>query len=133
MTPDEIAAMQADALAGTPGDWAVKQMRGHSVDYIVTDHPDFQQTPHGNYVAETGIAAGHVKQRFEPDARRIARVPRMEATITAQAAEIARLREALKPFAFEIYADAMSDDRNILTPQLTIGDFRRARAALVQP
>ena len=95
----DLAQMIADRDAGTPGDFYVKSLRGYTEDYICTDHPDFQQSPHGNYVGETGLAAGHAKQRFEQDARRFARVPAMEAEIIRLTARVAELEAALKPLA----------------------------------
>ena len=92
MTPADIAAMQADALAGTPGDWSWE-----------TDSGDWEnQTLEGLDTVlwwdyDLGFCFGSSFDRT-----RIARVPRMEATIiamtetnAAQAAEIERLRDAL--------------------------------------
>ena len=84
MTPAEIILMQADALAGTQGDWESDTNR--NVVYP------------GGYICET--------YQHSADARRVARVPRMEATVialtetnAAQAAEIERMQKALAIFA----------------------------------
>jgi hypothetical protein len=83
MTHEQIAAMRADAEAGTPGPW-LREAQG--------------------VYAEGGMAlVAHLKSHewgrdwptTELDGARIARVPDMEATIIAQAAEIARLTEML--------------------------------------
>ncbi len=84
LTPTEIAEMQADALAGTPGPWRV-------------DGPVWSQivwTDSENRLCFMAHSNGLNDDRDFANARRIARVPRLEATVTAQAAEIARLREA---------------------------------------
>lgn len=76
MTPAEIAAMQADAEKGTPGPWVVYNMAT-----IISPDGDAE------------IGNWHVASAsWSVDARRIARVPIMETTIIAQAAEIERLR-----------------------------------------
>lgn len=55
------------------------------------------------------------------------------ARIEALEAEIARLREALKPFADDAddaFDDTDAGDREISFTNVTVEDFRRARAAL---
>ena len=65
-------------------------------------------------------------------------------TIRSQAAEIERLRSALEPFADVAKHDIGSDEtnadffrpmsaKNARAPLLTVGDLRRARAALSPP
>ena len=64
-------------------------------------------------------------------------------TIEAQAAELARYREALGPFAAVAEHDIGDDETDgeafrpmqfvNRAPKLTVGDLRRARAALTQP
>lgn len=55
----------------------------------------------------------------------------MARVILAQSAEIARLREALMPLASGLGDDDPSwDDMGLAEIELTIGDLRRARAAL---
>ena len=56
----------------TPAPWKVNPIEGYTEDIIVTEHKDYQKPPHGNYVAETGLAAGHPKQNFESDSALIA-------------------------------------------------------------
>lgn len=68
----EIAALKALAEKATPGPWRSIPIRGYTDDLVVTDHPDYQQKPHGNYVAETGLAAGHQRQNFQADSAFIA-------------------------------------------------------------
>ena len=67
--PESLRALSEEA---TPGPWRVRPTKGHCDDHIVTDHPDFQQKPHGNYVGETSYAAGHAEQRFAEDSALIA-------------------------------------------------------------
>lgn len=81
MTPAEIAAMQADAEKGTPGPWRAVEAFHGPVDIF---------DPSGRDVVT--VYGGGVPESRKTNARRIARVPAMEATISAQAAEIERLR-----------------------------------------
>lgn len=87
MTPDQIAAMEADAEAGTPGGWRVSAKTPTAI---------LRQDGERLFKLHQGFKDEY---RNEANARRIARVPLMESTIIAQAAEIARLREALGPLA----------------------------------
>ena len=97
MDAAQIAAMIADREAGTPGPWmfgtashsyrvrrGVQKMFGVQVDF---------GTNEGN------IPNFGTKDQAEHDARRIARVPDMEAHIIAQSAELERLRAALTEIA----------------------------------
>jgi hypothetical protein len=83
MTEDQIATMQADILAGTPGDWLVS-----------VKNPAIVLRRDGAYLAKLSQTSAN-EYCHESDARRIARVPLMERTITAQAAEIKLLLAAL--------------------------------------
>ena len=59
---------------------------------------------------------------------------RLREIVSAQSAEIARMREALKPLASGLGDDDPSwDDIGLAEIELTIGDLRRARAALEPP
>jgi len=87
MTPEQIAAMRADAEAGTPGPWTLVEENGEFYYWHILDATgdDFM-----------GDKAYYPWQsRNESDRKRFQRVPDMEATIIAQAAEIARLTEML--------------------------------------
>lgn len=88
LTPDEIKTMEADALAGTPGDWRVD---GPACNQIVW-------TDNENRLCFMAHSDGLNDERDFANARRIARVPRLEATITAQAVEIGRLRGVLAEY-----------------------------------
>ncbi len=87
MTPEQIAAMRADAEAGTPGPWIASPHQWP--DQIgccpLTGRPF--AAAHGVYNVATA--------KTYADISRIARVPDMETTIIAQADEIARLTEML--------------------------------------
>lgn len=98
MTPAEIAAMQADAEKGTPGPWVSAQMTN-----IFHIHPKGVKPGYQARIADVIYwGKGHGGDRRNPliddakaNARNIARVPDMIATIIAQAAEIERLRGLL--------------------------------------
>ena len=125
MTPADIAAMQADALAGTPVAWRWHWNGG--------DEPDVW-----GYSEHEKVSSEHITA--EP---LYARVPRMETTIIAltetnavQAAEIERLRDALAPFADQaetfdsVGVEFVPDEFTPAIVDHTIGDLRRARTAL---
>lgn len=87
MTEQEIEAMRADARDGTPGPWRL----GNRFDSVVADHEtgfddDYTIKVYGGNLLCESVA-------YRANARRIARVPAIEAMIEAQAAEIARLLE----------------------------------------
>jgi len=86
MTDAEIAAMVADREAGTPGPW---HFDGPVWNQIVWTEGD-------NRLCFMAHSNGLNDDRDIANARRIARVPAMEAAIIAQAAEITRLRWALQ-------------------------------------
>lgn len=74
MNINEILDQIERGLEGvTPGPWRRKPMKGYTDDYVLTDHPDFQQPKHGNLVAECGFSSGKVEHRYEADAAHIAR------------------------------------------------------------
>lgn len=93
MTPTEIAAMQADALAGTRGDWTDKCDEAHfgPQSIVVAGERSRKYGVNDQMIVHVGGWSGLTQQ--EANTRRIARVPRMEAAITAQAAEISALVE----------------------------------------
>ena len=85
MDAAQIAAMIADREAGTPGPWKV-------------DGPVWNQivwTDNENRLCFMAHSNGLNDGRDEANARRIARVPDMEATIIAQSAELEQLRNVL--------------------------------------
>lgn len=85
MDAAQIAAMIADREAGTPGS-------------LVVDGPVWNQivwTDNKTRFCFMAHSNGLNDERDKANARRIARVPDMEATIIAQAAELERLREAM--------------------------------------
>lgn len=103
MTPAEIILMQADALAGTQGDWESDTNR--NVVYP------------GGYICET--------YQHSADARRVARVPRMEATVialtetnAAQAAEIERMQKALELTLQWLECDAFTRAKAVIRAAL---------------
>jgi hypothetical protein len=110
MTPEQIAMMVADREAGTPGPWL----------YRPDQYDDWGVVKSGCFVLcqvrdplalDKDILSEHRVSGTDPwtaNARRIARVPEMEAVIIAQAAEIARLKAALTiagPIALNDYAN----------------------------
>jgi len=89
MDAAQIATMIADRETGTPGPWWV-------------DGPVWNQivwTDNENRLCFMAHSNGLNDERDKANARRIARVPDMEATIIAQAAELERLRAALTEIA----------------------------------
>ena len=72
-----LPALNLDALrkiaeAATPGPWRREPVKGYCDDNVLTDAPNYQTKPNGNYVASTGLAGGHSKQNFQNDAAHIA-------------------------------------------------------------
>lgn len=137
MTDAEIAEMQADALAGTPGEWKLVTIVLMNSGARVVVSPEARIGEIDCHAAfKRGDGWNAECPIRDANARRIARVPRLEATITAQAAEIARLREALAPFAnqAETYdscgSEFVPDEFMPAIVDHTIGDLRKARAAL---
>lgn len=95
LTDEEIEEIKARAEAATPGPWRRQKQRGYTDDYILTDHPDHQTKPHGNYIGEVGYAAGHAVQNFEADADFIAHARTdIPALLSALEAEKKRADEA---------------------------------------
>jgi hypothetical protein len=96
MTEDQIATMQADMQAGTPGDWELEELTtlklngDEELDGVEVCGGGFHI--HGH---DLGYDDGPVDAAIYANARRIARVPLMERTIIAQAAEIELLLAAL--------------------------------------
>jgi hypothetical protein len=92
MTEDQIATMQADMRAGTPGDWELAELTtlklngDEELDSVEVSGGGFHI--HGH---DLGYDDGPVDAAIYANARRIARVPLMERTITAQAVENAKL------------------------------------------
>ena len=86
MTPDEIEKMKADMDAGTPGPWFAE----------FEEEDDFEGVPISDGSSGAPIANVPVdfndREDREANARRIARVPELEA-------EVLRLREALREIA----------------------------------
>ena len=117
MTPDEIEKMKADMDAGTPGPWFAE----------FEEEDDFEGVPISDGSSGAPIANVPVdfndREDREANARRIARVPQLEA-------EVLRLREALRPFSQRY------DDLDDMTKLRAIGTnidmdaLRAARAAL---
>ena len=110
MTPADIAAMRADALAGTQGDWSCHfgdDTTKCNCKYILADYGgmgsiatiDVCQEMQGAWGDDFGPSEVEAKA----NARRVARVPQYETTIialtetnAAQAAEIERMQKALE-------------------------------------
>jgi hypothetical protein len=83
MTPEQIAQMKADMADGTPGPWLMCQDEEGPPATCITAGGFDIATAWGGYNAAV------------PDARRIARVPDLEAEILMLRAENARLRAVL--------------------------------------
>lgn len=104
LSPESVAQMAADREAGTPGPWASKAMGGSST--VLTDQmPSRNDTriPAYGYREENGFCLsypfieddGRTRLDFtcfsHADARRIARLPDLEAAYLTLAAELATL------------------------------------------
>ena len=76
MTPDEIEKMKADIEAGTPGPWRASKVNPSRV-FGPDNQPVMERDP-----------PFRVSPRYEANARRIARVPELEA-------EVLRLRRVI--------------------------------------
>lgn len=125
----DLAQMIADRDAGTPGEWFIN---GPTWNQIVwTDN----ETRMCFMAHSNGLCGG----RDEANARRIARVPLLEAEIIRLTARVAELEGALKPLAdmAERYDPDDGDDgqlecwSGLAVPK--IHHLRTARAALSTP
>ena len=72
MSDLDLDALEKIAKAATPGPWRREPVKGYCDDNVLTDAPNYQTKPNGNYVASTGLAGGHSKQNFQNDAAHIA-------------------------------------------------------------
>ena len=91
MDAAQIAAMIADREAGTPGAFEVVTNRHNHHGKIEVLGPSVGIL---GFTIATDVSLEDAKT-IRADMRRIARVPDMESTIIAQAAELERLRAAL--------------------------------------
>ena len=99
MTPDEIEKMKADIEAGTPGPWRASKVNPSRV-FGPDNQPVMERDP-----------SFRVAPRYEANARRIARVPQLEA-------EVLRLRRMLKDarqWNWIDFDEADDDEREGLT------------------
>jgi hypothetical protein len=124
MTPEQIEELRADMAAGTPGPWFLH----FSPTYFSVSAPAILPKKHGpqsNVVARMAITPlSNLASHGAANARRIARVPTLEAEVlrlteanAALAQELARMRELL--------ADAVEDETEFETEW-----NKAARAAL---
>lgn len=91
MTPEDI---RKDREQGTDGPWEVGvRDTGTDERYVRGNHFEICKCLHH--------CVGGIEKEMEANARRIARLPELEEAYLAQAAEIERLREAIK------YADSL--------------------------
>lgn len=120
MTLIEIADMQADMLDGTQGAWTEDEFNIFDSEYYEVDRREEEGSVDGFACSMVGVFEGDtvalvvvpsafgMDREHKANARRIVRVPRMETTIIAQAAEIERLRTALNiagPIALRVFTD----------------------------
>ena len=115
MKPEDIEEMKRDREAGTPGPW---WLHGEMIF-----GPDDPAVPWE--VAEAKADCGHGGCQTEPNARRIARVPTLEA-------EVLRLREALEECEeyFDNRADAGQPVGSGPIPNVEMELLTTVRAAL---
>ncbi len=119
-----IADIIADRDAGTPGPWEWDQMLYPS--YLSNPSDEYVFT----YIDYEGMHFEGTDATKAANARRIARVPDMEAALIAQTAEIERLRGALEKAADSLgWAEAHLEDAGVKSAQVTFGE-RNAREAL---
>ena len=103
MTPDEIEKMKADIEAGTPGPWKSRGMGGDSV--VLSERHKYHKFSEAYDAYPISIPRTYFDDELDwlrvdhqaagfshADARRIARVPELEA-------EVLRLRDALREIA----------------------------------
>ena len=117
MTPDEIEQMKADIEAGTPGPWRDRYLPQHLNRITAAD----------GFVTICDIALWQVDYSGQQtNARRIARVPQLEA-------EVLRLREALRE-AQEFLSNFNEDEPSRKMPpiqaSMCVHIERKCRAAL---
>lgn len=85
----DLEQLKADVAAGTPGDWELRENSTEPGYYYISGRGAMVVT-----LTEDN-SGNSMFDMSDPDARRIARVPELEAAVIAQAAEIARLRTAI--------------------------------------
>lgn len=93
MTQIDIAALVADREAGTQGPWVVHEEPEEQIDICAADRPVGRFVP----IMSRGMGYNdNVDDESRANARRIARVPDMEAALIAQDAELKRLRQKVQ-------------------------------------
>jgi hypothetical protein len=120
---DIVEQIKVDREAGTPGAWSVDRIVNGNT-YVGTMKAERKSLERvvASFETHAGVKDA-AAQRNLADARRIARVPEMEALIIEQAAEIERLRAALKG------ADKANGElaRNMVALQSDCDDLRDER------
>ena len=124
----DLAQMIADREAGTPGEWRIRINKGDDEDVC-------DVSICGDIFVLADLNGPQYAHQY-PNARRIARVPLLEAEIIRLTARVAELEGALKPLAdmAERYDPDEGDDWNLecwsglAVPK--IHHLRTARAAL---
>ena len=113
MTKIDIAALVADREAGTKGPWIAQEESGQKTAHGIASNigvwsqqrwdDAYEANPDDMGEAEDAAWIlgiwGEIGDEDRANARRIARVPDMEAALIAQDAELKRLREALAEIA----------------------------------
>ena len=120
MTAEQIEQMRADMKVGTPGPW--------ELDGIAIAHPSepYRYPIDVCLMGEPARDIPVMMQRWEINARRIARVPDMEAHILALTAERDKLKAEHDRWVERAYEAAQ--DRDTFEKQLTAALARAERA-----
>ena len=94
----ETTAIKAREKKATPGPWRVEPLKGYTEDYILTDDPEFQTKPWGNFIGSTAYGAGQSKQNCSKDADFIAQaredIPDLLSALELAEAELKASRES---------------------------------------
>lgn len=150
LTQEQIAALPGLVAEATPGPWLVETEAEPEEEFPAIYVCSLETQCDATAVATMGAAVRIPQARKVADARLIALAPSLAATVIEQQRIIAALAEdaskaaglaaALEPFAQVAEHDIGDDEADIedfrpmqrhhRAPKITVGDMRRARAAL---
>ena len=124
MSNDLIKEIRKDRETGTSGPWVAKKS---AFEVFNVDHGSMKY----EITADLTLIAALYSSDIDANARRIARVPAMEDALTAQAAEIERLRQVLEWYGEQARLARLIHSEGDKGRHALAGDGgKRARAAL---
>lgn len=119
MTQIDIAALVADREAGTKGPWVVHEEPEEQIDICAADRPV------GRFVPIMSRSMGYndnVDDESRANARRIARVPDMEAALSALTPDPDRLLALTAAAEAQAEARGMRKAAEVMTPKINEWD-----------